>query len=154
MLVLCTNACLTEDTCACWLLDKVVAWRSNCWLVVFHCQLYNFTSATLFEGWLFKKFFLFKTAHAGMIFSGVSCKERQKLDVSEELTSTTGCRGRGLNRWPFSLWASTLPLSYPAWLCNTANIWHFLGLDMIKIERSLSYNLVSFIDRLGIEWWL
>ena len=30
------------------------------------------------------------------------------LDVSEELTSTTGCRGRDLNRRPLSLWASTL----------------------------------------------
>ena len=58
--------------------------------------------------------FLSKTAHAGMISSEVSCKERQKLDVCKELTSTTGCRGRGLNRRPPSPWASTLPLSYPA----------------------------------------
>ena len=32
----------------------------------------------------------------------------------EELTSTTGCRGRDSNRGLFSPWASTLPLSYPA----------------------------------------
>ena len=56
---------------------------------------------------------LFKTAHAGMIFSGVSCKERQELDICEELTSTTGRRGRGLNRRPLSPRANTLPLSYP-----------------------------------------
>ena len=37
-----------------------------------------------------------------------------KLDVSEELTSTTGCRGRGVNRRLLNFWASTLPLSYPA----------------------------------------
>ena len=30
-----------------------------------------------------------------MIFSGVSCKERQELDVCEELTFTTEWRGRG-----------------------------------------------------------
>ena len=57
---------------------------------------------------------LFKTAHSGMIFSGVSCKERQELDVSEELICTTRCRGRVLNRRPLSPRASTPPLSYPA----------------------------------------
>ena len=40
--------------------------------------------------------------------------KQQELDVSEELTSTTGCRGRGLKRRLLSPWASTLPLSYPA----------------------------------------
>ena len=33
------------------------------------------------------------------------------LDVSEELTFTTECRGRGLNRRLFSPWASSLPLN-------------------------------------------
>ena len=51
-----------------------------------------------------------------MISSGVSYKERQELDVSEELTSTTECHGRSLNRRPLSPWAITLPLSYPATL--------------------------------------
>ena len=40
--------------------------------------------------------------------------DQQELDVREELTSTTGCRGRDLNRRHFSPWGSTLPLSYPA----------------------------------------
>ena len=40
--------------------------------------------------------------------------EQHELDVSEELTSTTGCHGGGLNRALLSPWASTLPLSYPA----------------------------------------
>ena len=38
----------------------------------------------------------------------------QELDVSEELTFTTGCRNRGLSRGLFSSCSSTLPLSYPA----------------------------------------
>ena len=40
--------------------------------------------------------------------------EQQELDVSEELTSTTGCRGRDLNHRLLSPWASPLPLSYLA----------------------------------------
>ena len=40
--------------------------------------------------------------------------EQQKQYVSKELTSTTECRCRGLNRRPLSPWASTLPLSYLA----------------------------------------
>ena len=38
-----------------------------------------------------------------------------ELDVNEELNSTTGCRGRGLNHRLFSLWASILPLIHPPW---------------------------------------
>ena len=43
--------------------------------------------------------------------------EQQELDVSEELTSTTGCLGRDLNRRLFGHWPTTLPLSYPAIDC-------------------------------------
>ena len=46
---------------------------------------------------------------------------RRELYVIEELTFTTGCRGRGLNCRLLSPWASTLPLSYPVigyLLCN------------------------------------
>ena len=50
---------------------------------------------------------LFKTVHAGMILSGVSCKEIQELDVSEELTFTTGCRDKAWShRPPYKIHAS------------------------------------------------
>ena len=58
--------------------------------------------------------FLFKTARASIIFSGVSCGEGQKLDEWEELIAITGCLGRGSNRRPLSPQASTMPLIYPA----------------------------------------
>ena len=79
-----------------------------------HCltQVRQLTGGVLLSQPKFKV--LFKTAHTGMIFSKVCCKERQELDVSEELTSTTGCRGRGWSRRHFSPWASALPLSHPA----------------------------------------
>ena len=51
----------------------------------------------------------FKTAHAGMIFSGVSWKERQELDVWWRAHLQNK-----MSRRPLSPWASTLPLSYPA----------------------------------------
>ena len=67
--------------------------------------------------------------HFALYLTGLSSMmliEQQELDVSEELTSTTGCCGRGLNRRPLSLWASTLPLSYPATLVKTRfNVLYF-----------------------------
>ena len=73
---------------------------------------------------------------------------KQKLDVSEELTSTTGCHGRGLNRRLFSLWASTLPLSYPApslrafFLC----VWYFpcVVFSLILPSACVYFYLLSF----------
>ena len=44
--------------------------------------------------------------------------EQQELDISKELTATTECRGRELNRNLVGFWASALPLSYPAILLN------------------------------------
>ena len=44
--------------------------------------------------------------------------KQQELDVSEELTSTTKRRGRGLNHRLQDPWASTLPLSYAAIHCE------------------------------------
>ena len=38
---------------------------------------------------------------------------QQELDVSEDLLSARGCRGRGLSHRLLSPWASILPISYP-----------------------------------------
>ena len=51
------------------------------------------------------------------------------LDVSEELTSTTGCRGRGLNRRLFSSRTRTLPLSYPAFIV------HLVVIDLTHLQQ-------------------
>ena len=49
-----------------------------------------------------------------MSLFGLGWYEQQELDKHEELTSTTECNGRGLNRKPRDLATSILQLSYPA----------------------------------------
>ena len=66
--------------------------------------------------------------------------KQQEQDVSEELTSTTACRGRDLNSRPFGTRATTLPLSYSAIIPNSNADLHLLGFP-ITLTLLLHLNL-------------